>query len=43
MIWSDDSKGWILRRDKRKVKAIPPIIEATNKDAYEDVFKKREI
>lgn len=43
MIWSDEKKGWILRRDKRKKLNVPPIIEATDKDAYEDVFRKREM
>jgi hypothetical protein len=43
MIWSDEKKGWMLRRNKRKTLEIPPIIEATDKDAYEDVFRKREM
>jgi hypothetical protein len=43
MIWSDEKKGWMLRRNKRKTLVIPPVIEATKKDAYEDVFRKREI
>ena len=37
MIWDEQTKGWILRRDKKKQLLIPPIIEATKADAYEVV------
>lgn len=43
MIWSDEKKGWELRRNKKRAPDIPPIIVATKEDAYEDVFRKREM
>ncbi|KAM3131390.1 hypothetical protein pb186bvf_016462 [Paramecium bursaria] len=43
MIWDETEKKWILRRHKKRVSTIPPIIEATKQDAYEDVFRKKEI
>lgn len=35
MIWDEESKQWILRRHKKKIAKIPPVIEATKGDAYE--------
>lgn len=29
MVWDDEKKDFILRRNKKKFKAIPPIIEAS--------------
>lgn len=43
MIWDEQKKDWMLRRNKKKALIIPPIIEATRSDAYEDVFRKREM
>jgi hypothetical protein len=43
MVYDEEKKGWTLRKNKKKASSIPPIIEANNKDAYEDVFRKREI
>lgn len=43
MVWSDEKKGWELRRNKKRAPDIPPVIVATKDDAYEDVFRKREM
>ena len=38
MIWDEIEKKWILRRHKKRVSSIPPIIEATKQDAYEVII-----
>ncbi|CAK93375.1 unnamed protein product (macronuclear) [Paramecium tetraurelia] len=43
MVWDENKKDWALRKLKKRDSIIPPIIEATKSDAYEDVFRKKEI